>query len=259
MPCSRRSAAPRLRALYIRSGLDDYADAIPRTVVELGCHVSGGIVQLVTKSGGTKFFGTVGGYFNSRWMQDTYQNADDPKFAVTNLVGSVSDVNLDFWSLRLAPLGSNSFTELAAGATSVANGFLAQLDPGEDDPDRDALYDLGVIATAMQLLKLPDGTVRVLVEGVKRARLVNLVDRDGYMAAEIVSRLERCVRALERWASALRIEPSGLPPRREEDVLRELLRGLAGSQESQPHRVDGAAEPFFSKTVCATPAATTSS
>jgi len=51
-------------------------------------HVSGGIVQLVTKSGGTKFFGTVGGYFNSRWMQDTYQNADDPKFAVTNLVGS---------------------------------------------------------------------------------------------------------------------------------------------------------------------------
>jgi hypothetical protein len=51
-------------------------------------HVSGGIVQLVTKSGGTKFFGTAGGYFNSRWMQDTYQNADDPKFAVTNLVGS---------------------------------------------------------------------------------------------------------------------------------------------------------------------------
>ena len=58
--------------------------------------------------------------------------------------------------------------------------LVAQLDPSEDDPDRDALYDLGVIATAMQLLKLPDGTVRVLVEGVKRARLVNLVDRDGY-------------------------------------------------------------------------------
>jgi len=51
-------------------------------------HVSGGIVQLVTKSGGTKFFGTIGGYFNARWMQDTYQNADDPKFSVTNLVGS---------------------------------------------------------------------------------------------------------------------------------------------------------------------------
>jgi len=51
-------------------------------------HVSGGIVQLVTKSGGTKFFGTIGGYANSRWMQDTYQNSDDPKFATHNLVGS---------------------------------------------------------------------------------------------------------------------------------------------------------------------------
>jgi ATP-dependent Lon protease len=40
----------------------------------------------------------------------------------------------------------------------------------------------GVIATAMQLLKLPDGTVRVLVEGVKRARLVDLWPRDGFVA-----------------------------------------------------------------------------
>jgi hypothetical protein len=54
-------------------------------------HVSGGIIQLVTKSGGTKFFGTLGGYINSRWMQDTYQNADDPKFANLNKVGSRLD------------------------------------------------------------------------------------------------------------------------------------------------------------------------
>ena len=63
--------------------------------------------------------------------------------------------------------------------------LVAQLDPGEDDPDRDALYDLGVVATAMQLLKLPDGTVRVLVEGLRRARLVDLVQGDGYMSAEV--------------------------------------------------------------------------
>jgi ATP-dependent Lon protease len=42
--------------------------------------------------------------------------------------------------------------------------LLAQLDPGCDDPDRDDLYDIGVVATVLQLLKLPDGTVRVLVE-----------------------------------------------------------------------------------------------
>src|SRR6476659_844582 len=73
----------------------------------------------------------------------------------------------------------------AAMATDKELFLVAQLDPGEDDPDRDALYDLGVVATAMQLLKLPDGTVRVLGEGVKRAQLVSLVERDGYMAAEI--------------------------------------------------------------------------
>lgn len=54
--------------------------------------------------------------------------------------------------------------------------LVAQLDPGEDDPQRDDLYDTGVIATVLQLLKLPDGTVRVLVEGKERAKLLKLED-----------------------------------------------------------------------------------
>ena len=78
--------------------------------------------------------------------------------------------------------------------------LVAQLDPGEDDPDRDALYDLGVVATAMQLLKLPDGTVRVLVEGLRRARLVDLVSRDGYMAAEVEDVEEHAVEGPEAQA-----------------------------------------------------------
>ena len=52
--------------------------------------------------------------------------------------------------------------------------LVAQLDPANDDPDRDALYDIGVIANVLQLLKLPDGTVRVLVEGRQRASLESL-------------------------------------------------------------------------------------
>ncbi|PQM27130.1 endopeptidase La [Sphingopyxis lindanitolerans] len=54
--------------------------------------------------------------------------------------------------------------------------LVAQLDPGEDDPQHDDLYDTGVIATVLQLLKLPDGTVRVLVEGKERAKLLKLED-----------------------------------------------------------------------------------
>jgi ATP-dependent Lon protease len=90
---------------------------------------------------------------------------------------------------RIVPLfvgREKSVAALEAAMESDKELFLvAQLDPSEDDPDRDALYDLGVVATAMQLLKLPDGTVRVLVEGGQRARLVNLVEIDGHMAAEV--------------------------------------------------------------------------
>ena len=63
--------------------------------------------------------------------------------------------------------------------------LIAQLDPGCDDPEGDDLYDVGVIAQVLQLLKLPDGTVRVLVEGQTRARLSVLEDVGAYLLAEV--------------------------------------------------------------------------
>ncbi|MES2494358.1 MAG: endopeptidase La [Pseudomonadota bacterium] len=63
--------------------------------------------------------------------------------------------------------------------------LLAQLDPGCDDPQADDLFDVGVIASVLQLLKLPDGTVRVLVEGEHRARLVELQDVDDKLSATV--------------------------------------------------------------------------
>src|SRR3546814_15081436 len=59
------------------------------------------------------------------------------------------------------------------------------LDPGVDDPVRDDLYDIGVIATVLQLLKLPDGTVRVLVEGKERAKLLGLENEDKAVIARV--------------------------------------------------------------------------
>src|SRR5262249_46663980 len=47
----------------------------------------------------------------------------------TAVVGTVSDTNLDSWTLDLAPLGSSTFTTLATGTTNVSAGNLAQLDP----------------------------------------------------------------------------------------------------------------------------------
>jgi ATP-dependent Lon protease len=63
--------------------------------------------------------------------------------------------------------------------------LLAQLDPGCDDPERDDLYDVGVVARVLQLLKLPDGTVRVMVEGAARATCERFSEQDDYVMAEV--------------------------------------------------------------------------
>jgi ATP-dependent Lon protease len=63
--------------------------------------------------------------------------------------------------------------------------LVSQLDPAQDDPDREDLYDMGVIASVMQLLKLPDGTVRVLVEGQRRATLTDLHGSGDFLTADV--------------------------------------------------------------------------
>jgi len=63
--------------------------------------------------------------------------------------------------------------------------LLTQRDSSTDEPTGEDLFAYGCIAKIMQLLKLPDGTVRVLVEGLSRAQLLALGERDGFMEAEI--------------------------------------------------------------------------
>jgi len=73
----------------------------------------------------------------------------------------------------------------AAMAADKEIFLVAQLDPAEDDPEREDLYDIGVTATVLQLLKLPDGTVRVLVEGKLRAQLDAVASKDGHLVADV--------------------------------------------------------------------------
>ncbi|MFD2643577.1 endopeptidase La [Pseudomonas japonica] len=63
--------------------------------------------------------------------------------------------------------------------------LLAQKNPADDDPGEDALYRVGTIATVLQLLKLPDGTVKVLVEGEQRGTVERFVEVDGHIRAEV--------------------------------------------------------------------------
>ncbi|WP_313739349.1 endopeptidase La [Pseudomonas sp.] len=63
--------------------------------------------------------------------------------------------------------------------------LLAQKNPADDDPDEDALYRVGTVATVLQLLKLPDGTVKVLVEGEQRGAVERFAEVDGHIRAEV--------------------------------------------------------------------------
>jgi ATP-dependent Lon protease len=79
-----------------------------------------------------------------------------------------------------------SVAALEAAMSAEKGIFLVtQLEQNTDDPVRADLYDVGVIAQVLQLLKLPDGTVRVLVEGQSRARLDTLVDEADYVLASV--------------------------------------------------------------------------
>ena len=67
--------------------------------------------------------------------------------------------------------------------------LVAQVQADVDDPGKDDVYEIGTIATILQLLKLPDGTVKVLVEGGQRARLLGM-RVDEYFSAEAETLLE---------------------------------------------------------------------
>ena len=61
--------------------------------------------------------------------------------------------------------------------------LVAQKSANKDEPDADDLYDVGTIATVLQMLKLPDGTVKVLVEGVQRAKVTGFIETEECFAA----------------------------------------------------------------------------
>ncbi len=61
----------------------------------------------------------------------------------------------------------------------------SQIDPSVDDPGSDGIYRVGVLANVLQLLKLPDGTVKVLVEGKSRVKITEFVENSSYFEARV--------------------------------------------------------------------------
>jgi ATP-dependent Lon protease len=80
--------------------------------------------------------------------------------------------------------------------------LVAQKNAAQDDPQPGDIHAVGTVGTVLQLLKLPDGTVKVLVEGVKRARITGFTDNENYFQANAESLDERTQEARETEALA---------------------------------------------------------
>ncbi len=89
----------------------------------------------------------------------------------------------------IAPLFVGRERSIKALEEAMARGrrilLVAQKNPADDEPQPDDIYRVGAIATIMQLLKLPDGTVKVLVEGGARARIRDYVRTDDFFEADV--------------------------------------------------------------------------
>jgi ATP-dependent Lon protease len=117
-------------------------------------------------------------------------------------MGSSSVVELPLLPLRdvvvyphmVLPLFVGRERSIEALEDAMANDkqvlLVAQRNPADDNPAADGIYQVGTVSNILQLLKLPDGTIKVLVEGSYRAAIDNVDDRGPFTLAgvrEIIS------------------------------------------------------------------------
>src|SRR5260221_12517690 len=76
--------------------------------------------------------------------------------------------------------------------------LATQKNASDDDPNPDSIYETGTLASVLQLLKLPDGTVKVLVEGLERARVQKYSDRSEYYEAPAATLAETDTKPVQR-------------------------------------------------------------
>jgi len=126
----------------------------------------------------------------------------------------------------------------------------SQIDPTVDDPDTDGIYRAGVLANVLQLLKLPDGTVKVLVEGKARVRITEFLPNDRFFEAmaepltelpgdqaSVDALLRAVAEEFERYAKIRKNIPeealSAVSETRESARLADLVAGHLGIEVAQ--------------------------
>ena len=93
------------------------------------------------------------------------------------------------YPFMVVPLFVNRPKSIQALETSVKTGkqifFVAQKDPKNEDPQVDGIYEIGTVANILQVLKLPDGTIKVLAEGINRGKIKNVIANESLLIGEI--------------------------------------------------------------------------
>ena len=151
---------------YFLNNMKNYGSLFlgPRTNVAYGDKVIGTNHTLPTK----KAARYTGGLWVGKFMKTcTYQKVltDEASALIGEVCSRLEEV-----------MRSDTFILLAT-----------QKNASDDDPATEAIYEIGTLASVLQLLKLPDGTVKVLVEGAQRAKMVRYTDCSEYYEAEAVA------------------------------------------------------------------------
>jgi len=84
--------------------------------------------------------------------------------------------------------------------------LVTQKDAGEDDPAEDSVHEVGTVATVMQLLRLPDGTIKALVEGKRRGRIAGHLPSHGYFMVQLAEQEPEEAASLEAIACVREIQ-----------------------------------------------------
>src|SRR4029453_17622627 len=120
--------------------------------------------------------------------------------------------------------------------------LATQKNASDDDPATEAIYEVGTLASVMQLLKLPDGTVKVLFEGAQRAKVVKYTDCSEYYQAEAVALGDTMGERVEAMALARAVEDcrhrkpaDGEPGRAGQGRQGPLRHALSAAPENSTH------------------------
>ncbi len=129
-------------------------------------------------------------------MSDSTPNHQDPReeaVAIPDVLPAMALKDAVLFPFVMVPLSIGRDRSVAAVDQALAENrlllLLAQKDPTEENPESKSLYQVGTVAGIMRMIKLPDGRIRILVQGLARARVEYFMQEEPFLRARI-TRLE---------------------------------------------------------------------